>query len=283
MAKKKKSRGGDAPLESPVPDLPQNILPMGEQVEENKRIYISQTVYKLIHRFTRNKTVNESGGFLIGDVVDSFGKTNIIIRGFIEAKHCEATPTSLKFTHDTWSHCHQEMGKKFAGKKIIGWIHTHPNFGLILSDYDLFIQESFFKEEHQIAYVIDPIQNIEGFYFWINDKIQRCKGFYIFDETGKRISVETEGGNDLKADEKSSGMPLRFQNIVTVILAIAVVLLSFSALTLHAKVNRLETEQRALILEAGQRFSILEQEISNLQNGTAAEFAPSDGATGGDQ
>ena len=41
--------------------LPQNIVPFGEHVEEDKNIYISQSAYKEIHRFTKDKTTNESG------------------------------------------------------------------------------------------------------------------------------------------------------------------------------------------------------------------------------
>ena len=171
MAKKKKAK--KVVKYEPIIEnsLPQNILPIGERVEEDKNIYISQPVYNEIHKFTQNKTTNESGGMLIGEVVEEFGKTNIIINGFIEAKFSEGTPTTLKFTHETWEYVHKEMDKRFPGQKIVGWIHTHPNFGIFLSEYDKFIQENFFKEEYQIAYVVDPIQNIEGFYFWINGKI----------------------------------------------------------------------------------------------------------------
>ena len=173
MAKKKKRK--ETVEYKPILEntLPQNILSVGSYVEENKNIYISQPVYKKIHRFTKDKIVNESGGMLIGYTVEEFGKTNIIIEGFIEAKYCEATPTTLKFTHETWEYCHKEIEKKYPEKKILGWIHTHPDFGIFLSEYDKFIQENFFNQEHQIAYVIDPIQNIEGFYFWINGKIEK--------------------------------------------------------------------------------------------------------------
>ena len=103
MAKK---RTGKNPAASNLIDdenrLPQNIITMGNKVEENKNIYISQPAYKAIHRFAEAKTENESGGMLIGSVIEEFGKTNIVIAGFIEAKYCKATPTTLKFTHETW-------------------------------------------------------------------------------------------------------------------------------------------------------------------------------------
>ena len=191
MAKKTKSKIKKNPaVEIPENMLPQNILPIGERVEENKNIYISQSVYKEIHKFTKNKTTNESGGMLVGSIIEEFGKTNIVICGFVEAKYCEATPTTLKFTHETCDYVHKEIEKKYKGKKIVGWIHTHPDFGIFLSEYDKFIHQNFFNEDYQVAYVVDPIQNIEGFYFWINEKIEKCKGFYVYDKTGVNIDIE---------------------------------------------------------------------------------------------
>lgn len=105
--------------------LPQNILPVGERVEEDKNIYISQETYKEIREFTKNKTVNESGGMLIGNVIEEFGKTNIVIHGFVEAKYSEGTSTTLKFTHETWEYVHGEIDKKYENAQIVGWIHTH--------------------------------------------------------------------------------------------------------------------------------------------------------------
>jgi proteasome lid subunit RPN8/RPN11 len=45
--------------------------------------------------------------------------------------------------------------------KIIGWIHTHPDYGIFLSENDMFIQNNYFKDINQVAYVIDPIQKEE--------------------------------------------------------------------------------------------------------------------------
>ena len=97
--KKKRNKGKASALSNNI--LPQNILLIGERVEENKNIYISQQAYKDIYKFTQNKTTNESGGILVGSIIKEFNKTNIIISGFIEAKYSEGTPTTLKYSHKT--------------------------------------------------------------------------------------------------------------------------------------------------------------------------------------
>ena len=245
MAKKARKENKKSPKNAlPENMLPQNMMSIGERVEEDKNIYISQAVYKEIHKFTKNKSANESGGMLVGSIIEEFGKTNIVICGFIEAKFCEATPTTLTFTHETWEYVHKEIEKKYKGKQIVGWIHTHPDFGIFLSEYDKFIHQNFFNEAHQVAYVIDPIQNIEGFYFWIHSNIEKCKGFYIYDNIGTQITVDT--GKDKPISEKTGAPLFSIKNILPVILSVAVAFLVFANISTNNKLKKVEEEQRNL-------------------------------------
>lgn len=270
MAKKAKKQTKKAPVnELPENMLPQNILPMGERVEENKNIYISQAVYKEIHKFTKNKTTNESGGMLIGTIIEEFNKTNIVISGFVEAKFCEATPTTLKFTHETWEFVHKEIEKKHKGKKIVGWIHTHPDFGIFLSEYDKFIHQNFFSEAYQVAYVVDPIQNIEGFYFWINGNIEKCKGFYIYDKTGTQITVDT--GKDEISEEKAPKPLFSIKNILISILSVAVIFLIFSNISSNKQLGKLEKEQEKLETQQVTLTNNANQALMQMQQLIAAQ------------
>ena len=146
---KKKKTKSKALHRNMTPDLPQNIIPVGERVFEDKNIYIHQKVYEQIHKFSANKTENEHGGILVGRVLNEMGKENTIIEGFIEAKYNTATPTTLTFTHETWEYFHTEIDRKYKDKKIVGWIHTHPNFGIFLSENDRFIQQNFFTDSNR--------------------------------------------------------------------------------------------------------------------------------------
>lgn len=241
--------------------LPQNIVNFGEHVVEDKNIYIAQSVYKDIHKFTKDKTENESGGVLVGNVIEEFGKTNIIIRGFVEAKYCEGTPTTLKFTHETWEYVHGEIGKKYPKYKILGWIHTHPDFGIFLSEYDKFIQENFFKEENQIAYVVDPIQKIEGFYFWINGKIERCKGFFVFDKVGTEITVSD------KVEAEEPDVPVGFPKLAKILIGVlsgAVALLIILCLSLNGKISNLQDQMETLVNSANQSLSYMSIQVNSL-------------------
>lgn len=263
MAKKRGKRSAVAKDAAAENLLPQNIMPVGEHVEENKNIYISQKVYREIHKFAEKKTVNESGGVLVGRIIQAFDKTHIVIEGFIEAQGCEATPTTLTFTHETWNYWHKMIDKKFPSKKIVGWIHTHPNFGIFLSGHDKFIQENFFRADYEVAFVVDPIQNTEGFFFWINGSIERCKGFYLFDKPGIKITEGKQEASEVteRREPARSGL---FKNILLGVLTFCVAALCFSLFSLHRELNTLKAsvQKNASSIEDG--FRLTEDYLNEL-------------------
>lgn len=179
--------------------LPLNFLAFGEIENDDVKVYIKQDVYKALEKFASSDTSKELGSILIGEYSEELGKTNVIISDYIEAKFTDASASTLTFTHETWDYVHREHENKYPEKKIIGWQHTHPNYGIFLSNYDMFIQENFFNMPFQIAYVIDPIQNIRGFFQWKNGKIEKLKGYYIYDDIGKPIKIE-----QIKIDKQST-------------------------------------------------------------------------------
>ena len=46
----------------------------------------------------------------------------------------------------------------------------------------MFIQENFFDLPFQIAYVIDPIRKIRGFYQWKNAAVEKLGGYFIYED-----------------------------------------------------------------------------------------------------
>ncbi len=253
---KKKKTKSKALHRNVIPDLPQNIIPVGERVFEDKNIYIHQKVYEQIHKFSLNKTENEHGGILVGRVLNEMGKENTIIEGFIEARYNTATSTTLTFTHETWEYFHAEIDKKYKDKKIVGWIHTHPNFGIFLSENDRFIQQNFFTDSNQVAYVVDPIQNDEGFFFWINDKLERCPGFYLFDKNGVKIKQKIWNKDEYteEVEEKST-----LGIFLPLVMAIVIIINIFFMMGQSAKINRIEKELNYMKQAINNQAAVIEQ------------------------
>lgn len=186
--------------QSPVQDtseetaqLPINFLSVGTIEKDDVKIYIHQSVVSALEEYARSDTKNELGSILLGAYSTALGQTAVIVSEYIEAKYTDASASTLTFTHETWDYVHKEQAEKHPELRIVGWQHTHPGYGIFLSNYDMFIQENYFNLPFQIAYVIDPVQNIRGFFCWKNGRVEKLKGYYIFDEPGKIIVPPTEG------------------------------------------------------------------------------------------
>jgi proteasome lid subunit RPN8/RPN11 len=92
-----------------------------------------------------------------------------MITGAIEAISADEQRATLTFTQDSWEYVHNVMDKRFPNDEIVGWYHSHPNFGIFLSDHDLFIHRNFFDAPSQIALVVDPCNCTEGVFVWNAD------------------------------------------------------------------------------------------------------------------
>ena len=145
------------------------------------------------HCFT--ETQIEVGGFLVGYLE---GETAHVTNVF-PAKHSVGGPTQLTFTHDSWNAIYEQLEKEPEGTSLIGWFHSHPNFGVFLSDHDKFIQANFFKQDGQITVVVDPIRGRRGWFFSSAGKIEKY-------EEEKPTDRKRLGVSDSNADQNIEAM-----------------------------------------------------------------------------
>ena len=245
--------------------LPLNFLSFGEIEPDDVKVYIKQDVYKALEKYASSDTSKELGTILIGDYCEQLGKTHVVISDYIEAKYTDASASTLTFTHETWDYVHKQHDLLYPNKKIIGWQHTHPNYGIFLSNYDLFIQDNFFNMPFQVAYVIDPIQNIRGFFQWKNGKTEKLKGYYVYDEVGKPIKIEQK-----KVDETQStkAAPSKVMTILVSLLCVLTVSLGIFAINMNNKYNeqlKLQATISSKLEEQEKTISEQKADIDDLQ------------------
>jgi proteasome lid subunit RPN8/RPN11/cell division protein FtsB len=207
--------------------IPKDTYFVGEKVADDLEIYINYEVVKFVEEFALSDTSRELGGVLIGNIYRYREKPFLLIDGAIEAKYSESSSATMKFTHKSWEYINSIKESKYPTKKIIGWFHTHPTFGIFLSDYDKFIHQNFFNAPYQVAYVVDPINKQKGFFQWKNNEISKCSGYSIVGYTPP----------EEKPEEKKV-YPLS----IGIIRDAAVILLLILSLFLLSKINDLEMQ-----------------------------------------
>lgn len=109
----------------------------------------------------------EVGGVLIGKAHRAEnGTPYLLIDSIIPAVAAESRTTNITFTADAWTRIHETIDRDHPGGTIVGWYHTHPAFGIFLSEMDVFICRHFFDLPHQVAIVIDPVAKTHGCFVW---------------------------------------------------------------------------------------------------------------------
>src|ERR1041384_6101475 len=170
------------------------------EVQYDFRIYIDESAFDRI--CNNAEKTREVGGILVGDVLKDKNGPFIRVDHVIEALHAEEKGTELTITHETWNHIHEQMDKTHAGKRILGWYHTHPNFGIFLSEQDQFIQQSFFNLAFQVALVYDPVRKVHGVVSWRDNKPWRVRQYWIgnhqhsWDEPREKSEPQKTNGNE---------------------------------------------------------------------------------------
>ncbi|MFH1562144.1 MAG: hypothetical protein ABIF11_01810 [Nitrospirota bacterium] len=170
------------PEKMPLHNPNYSIRLLVDKPEYTLKIFIAVEIMEEILTYSKKDVSRELGGVLLGDYCQENKIKFIKISDFIEAKNTQGDNTHIKFNHDTWNTIEKERKSKKISpeKQMVGWFHTHPCWGIFLSEDDLFIHQNFFNLPWQIALVVDPLQKEQGFFVWENDKIITCKDFYLY-------------------------------------------------------------------------------------------------------
>jgi proteasome lid subunit RPN8/RPN11 len=148
-----------------------NLPPVSNGTREKKfQAVIRQSVLNQIHRHGKSSDDIEVCGVLVGSVFHDSAGPWLHVQHAIEGNHATQRAAQVTFTAETWTHIQSIMDRQYPELRILGWYHTHPGFGIFLSDMDVFIQENFFPEPWQVALVYDPKAKEEGVFLWKGGK-----------------------------------------------------------------------------------------------------------------
>jgi proteasome lid subunit RPN8/RPN11 len=167
------------------------------------RITMSELAYGAMHSHAGENDSIELCGVLVGSLCRDEQGPFLHIVDTIRGEHAHNSGTQVTFTHDTWSYINDRKDSRFPDLRIVGWYHTHPRFGVFLSEQDQFIHKHFFNQPWQVAFVIDQVQGDEGFFIWKNGVPVLLKEFWI---EGKRIGRALGQHRSLRDSQPTSVM-----------------------------------------------------------------------------
>ena len=165
------------------------------EASQNLVVEIRAEVLQAVRQHARSSMKAEVCGVLIGS---SDGWVTAV-EAHIQGEGAAQGGAHVTFTQATWEHIYKIKDRQFPKAAIVGWYHSHPGFGVFLSEYDLFIHRNFFSNPGQVAWVYDPHSDEEGCFMWTKGEIARV---YTLSLKDGRVG---EGGGQQETSERKQG------------------------------------------------------------------------------
>jgi proteasome lid subunit RPN8/RPN11 len=161
---------------------------MAKSKTKSNACVVDSEVIRQMRQHARSNMKTEVCGVLIGDIRDGAICVDQCIAGINAAQ----AGSHVTFTQDTWEHVYKIKDKEYPDARIVGWYHSHPGFGVFLSEHDTFIHKNFFSSQDQIAWVYDPHSDEEGCFGWADGRIERVASIKISDRRGGEPAESTQ-------------------------------------------------------------------------------------------
>jgi proteasome lid subunit RPN8/RPN11 len=265
-------------------------------VSQSFRIHISEQAHADACRHARNTltdgdAIKEVGGVLVGNVYkDQYGPYTGV-KAVIVAEHTRNEGTEVAFTPETWDQVNRAKDEFYPDDRIVGWYHTHPRFGIFLSERDKFIQQHSFPQPWAIAFVMDPVEETEGFFFWSGGEPCEAQEYWVGQQRRQPASQKEPSGEvpgEAESGEETRGAASQVSFALAATITLLSLLFAFGYVywmgAKRAQRDRLVVQglesQRAELDRSAQSFALLKSAVNQGGNQTAVPAA--DKATSAD-
>jgi proteasome lid subunit RPN8/RPN11 len=153
---------------------------MNQTVPLKLQVRIDGETVRRVHEHARAHMQHEVCGVLVGRMCDGV----IEIEAPIEAFNASQAGAHVTFTQAAWETIFRVKDRDFPDDRIVGWYHSHPGFGIFLSEHDTFIHQNFFSSPDQVAWVYDPHSDDEGCFGWVDGVICRIETMDVTEGSG---------------------------------------------------------------------------------------------------
>lgn len=175
------------------------------------RLVIDTDAHAAMHRHCSASARTEVCGILVGFTgEDQRGRWTRVV-SVIEGRHAREDQMSVTFTHETWDEVHARLAERNDKARVIGWYHTHPDFGIFFSAPDIFVHRSLFGLEGQVGVVIDPVREECGVFASTSRGLQVLSRFEVARQNKSghivRCAYQSDPLRDLAHEARAAAEP----------------------------------------------------------------------------
>ncbi len=205
--------------------MPKSQRKLKPEVAPKRDVTFHGSVLQSIRQHARSSPEAEICGALIGRQ----SQTATTVTGAIVGEGADQGGAHVTFTQQAWVHIHKEKDRKYSGQAIVGWYHSHPGFGVFLSDHDLFIHKNFFTDPGSIAWVFDPHSDEEGCFGWNGGEVRLLEQYGVVTDLREDKSPKIEPARlmpgHVASSENCQNLPTWLSSRYAQVLIVAVVVI----------------------------------------------------------
>ena len=167
--------------------LPSNIKQIGS-IGDGQRIYMEDYVCTFLQQYAESAGFEERLAFLVGRHMVIDGQSFLFVGGAIHGKFVEKYEGHLRFSEKSVTYAEEMLEEHFAGMEIVGWMQSQPSYGTYLNQYYGAYHLRQFRKEHQVLFVMDPLERTNAFYtanpvaLTPADRLSEISGYFIYYE-----------------------------------------------------------------------------------------------------
>lgn len=153
------------------------------------RVVFWEEAFAQMDQFAQEHPGGENGGFLVGTKrnLKSLEEYEILVEHFVPLAPSRGGTSRFAMSRDHYMALQKQLSSSGSNLRIVGWMHSHPGFGVFLSAFDKEQHERLFPRPWQIAYVIDAQHGDRALYHCVDRVWRELPGYYILrseDEAG---------------------------------------------------------------------------------------------------
>lgn len=151
----------------PAPGDFSELAPAGaaQNLSVEVEVSLPAEILARIQIHVSSDTSREAMGLLLGNASlgPGSGRISVRVEDSFAVRQAKATAESVVMLKSAWS-CFWRRSPQRECLALIGWYHSHPNYGVMLSTTDRNTQRTWFPHAWQIALVLDPVRGESAAY-----------------------------------------------------------------------------------------------------------------------
>ena len=193
--------------------MPTNIKQIGT-IPENNKIYMEDYVSTYIHQYASYMMNEEKIAVLIGKTFIINGNRVTFISGAVKGEYSERENGMLTLSEKSREYVMAQIEQYFKGLDVVGWVYIQPGYGDYLNEVHRKYHKEHFKEDNQLLFLIDPLENLSSFFAWNESvtELESIGGYIIYYDKNQGMNEYMLNNRTVRIKTEESSEPVFSQH-----------------------------------------------------------------------